>query len=476
MEAKLTTLRSEIEDNLSRSGHNLASFAKVSGLNRGSLSAILHGNPPKPISLRQLDAFNRAFGLPEGCLYSLYVDECFSEEKVSRRRVEPFLIRCAETGKQHCIDEVLSRMMEYPKPLDIVYSVADKLFTAGKMQEATVFYKIVVDNEQDSYSERLAISQYRIFKSLMSVVNWEEKLRAVITFEPFRGRLPENLQLDGLLKLAQVTYTLHKYKEMEKYTDELRALASAMYREQLQKKAGRRGEELKLERPLVFYYAHGYLLKATSLTKQGRYEEAKKYTAGYADLSWFQFLDDEGRSEVEAFRLFAIANSFTLEMLVGNYAVLPAYTAFLVDHPGEILPGLVIIIEAANRFGFAVDDVLEQFSVEMAHCVLYQDPMNIDRVYRLSYQLAIYHIDRERYMSGVDCILQCLTLAVELNSAKDLIDCVTLFETSRDHATDDQQKKYRELIQELRKNDENAVNIDQQSGMVQLPHLTNSIL
>lgn len=93
-----------------------------------------------------------------------------------------------------------------------------------------------MDNEQDSYSERLAISQYRIFKSLMSVVNWEEKLRAVITFEPFRGRLPENLQLDGLLKLAQVTFTLHKYKEMEKYTDELRALASAMYREQLQRR------------------------------------------------------------------------------------------------------------------------------------------------------------------------------------------------------------------------------------------------
>lgn len=142
MEAKLTTLRSEIEDNLSRSGHNLASFAKVSGLNRGSLSAILHGNPPKPISLRQLDAFNRAFGFPEGCLYSLYVDECFSEEKVSRRRVEPFLIRCAETGKQHCIDEVLSRMMEYPKPLDIVYSVAEKLFTAARCRRRRFFIKL----------------------------------------------------------------------------------------------------------------------------------------------------------------------------------------------------------------------------------------------------------------------------------------------------------------------------------------------
>lgn len=46
MENKLTTLRSAIEENLSRSGYNLASFAKVSGLNRGSLSAILHGHPP----------------------------------------------------------------------------------------------------------------------------------------------------------------------------------------------------------------------------------------------------------------------------------------------------------------------------------------------------------------------------------------------------------------------------------------------
>ncbi|WP_019914913.1 hypothetical protein [Paenibacillus sp. HW567] len=466
MEAKLTTIRSEIEKHLSRSGYNLASFAKVSGLNRGSLSAILHGNPPKPISLRQLDAFTRAFGFPEGWLYPLYVDECFSEERISRRRVEPFLIRCAELGKQHCIEDVLSRIMEYAKPLEILYSVAEKLFGSGKIQESIIFYKIIVDNEQDSYSERMAISQYRIFKSLESVVDKEEQLRAVITFEPFRGRLPENMQLDGLLKLANVCFTLHKWKDVEKYADELRALANGIYREQLRKKSGRRHEELNLERPLVIYYGHGYLAKATALTKQGKYEEAKKYTAGYADLSWFEILDEEGRHIVESFSLFAIANGFTLEMMIGNEAALPAYTAFLANNPGEILPGLVVIVESANRYGFSVDFVLAQFSREMVRFEQFMDPINIDRLYRLRYQISMYLLERELYNQGVESILQSLQLAIRLNGASNIIDCVTLFETYRNYATEQQQKKYGETIRELRKNEENTVNGIQRSGII----------
>lgn len=467
MEMKLTTLRSEIEDNLSRSGYNLASFAKVSGLNRGSLSAILHGNPPKPISLGQLDALTMAFGFPEGWFYTLYVDECFGEEKVSRRRVEPFLIRCVETGKQQCVDETINRIMEYPKPLEVIYSVAEKLFDSGKIQQAKVFYKIIVDHEQDAYSERLAISQYRIFKSLESVVDIEEMLRAVITFEPFRGRIPDNLQLDGLLKLASVCFSLHRWTDMEKYTDELRALASGIYREQQRKKAGRRSEDLNLLRPLVLYYAHGHLMKATSLTKQGKYIEAKVFTSMYADLSWFEMLDEEGLRIVDSFRSFAIGNSFTLEMLVGNYEVLPDYTAYLADHPSEILAGLVSILEAANIFGFSVDHVLDQFSGDMARFEQLQDPINIDRIYRLGYQLATYHLGRGQVQLGVDYILQCLKAAIQRGSTKDMMDCVALFETHRRDAAGQQTLRYSELITGLRKKQELAEGRQQHSGMAE---------
>jgi transcriptional regulator with XRE-family HTH domain len=464
---QLTTLRSEIERNLSLSGYNLASFAKVSGLNRGSLSAILHGNPPKPISLGQLDALTLAFGFPEGWFYTLYVDECFGEERVSRRRVEPFLIRCVETGKQQCVDETVNRIMEYPKPLDVIYSVAEKLYACGKIRESKVFYKIIIDNEQDSYSERLAISQYRIFKSLEAVVDIEEMLRAVITYEPFRGRVPDNLQLDGLLRLASVCFSLHRWSDMEKYADELRALAAGIYREQQRKKAGRRSEELNLLRPLVLYYAHGHLMKATSLTKQGRYDEAKVFTGMYADLSWFEMLDDEGRRIVDSFRSFAAGNSFTLEMLTGNYGVLPEYTAYLAEHPAEILAGLVSILEAANTFGFSVDHVLEQFAGDMAAFEQLQDPINIDRIYRLGYQLATYYLGQGQVQLGVDYILQCLKAAIQLNNARDMMDCVALFETSRGDASGQQLLRYNELITGLRKKQGITENRQLRSGIAE---------
>ncbi|WP_342563417.1 DNA-binding protein [Paenibacillus sp. FSL R7-0345] len=449
MENKLTTLRSAIEENLSRSGYNLASFAKVSGLNRGSLSAILHGHPPKPVSLGQLDTLTEALGYPEGWFYPLYVDECFSEEKISRRRVEPFLVRCAITGRQQCIDESISRIMEYQKPLDVIYSVAEKLFACGKIQESKPFYKIIVEHEQDGYSERMAISQYRLFKALGTVADTEDMLRGVIAFEPFRGRLPEHLQLDGLLKLANVCYSLHRWDDMGKYADELRSLATGTYREQLRQKAGRRSGELQLLRPLVLYYGHGHLMKATSLTKQGKYEEAITFTNLYADLGWFEVLDEEGKRLVDAFRSYAVGNRYTLELLKGNITVLSDYIAYLEEYPSEVLAGLLSILEAANRFGFSADHVLERFSKEMTGFDRFKDYINIDRIYRLGYQLAAYYLERGQAQRGVTYILQCLKTAVLLNSARDMIECVALFEANRGQASRQQLQRYSELIRGL---------------------------
>ncbi|WP_084146710.1 DNA-binding protein [Paenibacillus wynnii] len=468
MKANMPTIRSEIEKHLTHTGHNLASFAKMSGLNRGSLSAILHGNPPKPISLGQLDAITKAFGFPKGWFYTLYIEECFSENKVSRRRVEPFLIRCAEMGKTQCIDEVLNRILEYPKPLELIFSVAEKLFEQGRVKESIIFYTLVTENESDNYSDRLAISQYRIFKSLDSVVDMEEQLRAVITFEPFRGRLAENMALDGLLTLANVSFTLHKWKAVEKYADELRALAHGIYREELSRRRnGRRTEPLDLLKPLVLYYGHGYLLKAVALTKQGNYEDAKKYTAGYADLSWFELLDDESaRVEVDNFRRFAEANTYTLELLSGNVGILPRYIDFLNAHPNEILPGLITIMHSANRYGNSVEGILTRFSREMLRFERFEDPINVDRRFRLNYQLAMYFINKEKYEKGIDYVIQCIKTSMAMNNGKGLLQCITLLEMNRDQASVKQLSEFQMLMKEVRINEKNAVDDDRRFGIV----------
>ncbi|MNV69647.1 hypothetical protein D3C71_1625660 [compost metagenome] len=124
-------------------------------------------------------------------------------------------------------------------------------------------------------------------------------------------------------------------------------------------------------------------------------------------------INEEGRQAVEQFRLFAIGNGFTIEMLMGNVDVLPSYTDFLADH----------------------------------------EPNNVDRVFRLYYQVAIYQINRKRYVTGVDYLVKSLELSIKQNNGKDFINCITLFEMSRDYANTAQQEKYRELVKGVRKNE-----------------------
>ncbi|MCY9751354.1 hypothetical protein M5W75_16290, partial [Paenibacillus larvae] len=119
--------------------------------------------------------------------------------------------------------------------------------------------------------------------------------------------------------------------------------------------------ELKTEQPLVMYYGQSYLIKSAALFKQGYYEKAKQYIEGYEDLSWFEVLDEQGKKEVEKFRLWAKANKYCIELLLGNVSVLDEYTNYLAEHPNEIPTGLARIMEAANAHGFSIEHILERF-------------------------------------------------------------------------------------------------------------------
>ncbi|WP_068614189.1 DNA-binding protein [Paenibacillus tuaregi] len=450
----MNAIRSEIKDHLLSSGYTLTSFGHLSGMNRGSLSAILHGSPPKPIAIRQLDIITETLGYPEGWFYHLYLDECFAGGKVSRRRLEPYLLRCAELGKRDCIDAAISRLLETAKPLALLFEIGEKLYHQGKIKESALFYEAVAEMEKDSHSERLAISHYRLFMAHQGP-DAEQNWRAVIRFEPFRRRLPENYQLDAILKLANVCFTLHKWREVEKYADELRALAQAVYREQLQRKVREREPQvLGTERHLVVYYGQGYLLKTIALQKQELYDKAKKYVTGYADLSWFEDLNEIGWMEVKKFRLWAQANAYTLEMLTGNISILPEYCSFLLEHPGEILPGMLTIIESANKYGFYADDIIEQI-FQVIYDFNEQDPIEVDRHFSLRYELAVYQFRKNQYAEGISSTLFALRLALILNNDWDVIQCITLFEAYRAYASEQHKSEYQYMMEELRNKEKN---------------------
>ncbi|CAJ1317690.1 DNA-binding protein [Paenibacillus nuruki] len=444
-----TTIRLEIEKGIRQKGHSLSSFGKQAGINRGIISGILNGNPPKSISIRQLDLMAEALGHAEGWMYEYYVDECFINEKADWRRIKAFLLRCTEIGRYDCIKEVLDRLMEDLNNTISIFGLAEELYAEGKVQESLPFYECVIENEKHQHSERLAISHYRVFRASIGE-NTEKSFRSAIRFEPYRNRLPENLMLDALLQLANVYYTLQDWKTMEYCADELKLLLEQVY-----KIDPHYPEKIiapkETERHIVVYYGQSFLLKSVALESLGKYLDAKSYISGYADLSWFPDLDSVGQKEVDKFKLAAIANKHNLDLLMGDDSNLDEYVNFLQRHPNEILPSIIVILEAANKYNFDIKNTLKTFSISFDSEInfqndYYQKSTYKSRLVTFYYELALYFLIRELHNDGIKYVLKSLEMALEIVNKNKVLDCVSLFEQFKAFSTDNQKEFYENLI------------------------------
>lgn len=446
-----TTIRLEIEKGIRQKGHSLSSFGKLAGINRGIISGILNGNPPKSISIRQLDLMAEALGHEEGWMYEYYVDECFINEKADWRRIKAFLMRCTEIGRYDCIQAVLDRLMEDLSNTVSVFGLAEELYEDGKVKESIPFYECVIENEKHQHSERLAIAHYKVFRASI-LGSAENSLRAVIRFEPYRNRLPENIMLDALLQLSNVYYTLQDWKMMEYCADELQSLSSAIY--ESNKNSYNLNIMQSTERHLVVYYGQSFLIKSVALEFQQKYEEAKNHVKNYEDLSWFEGLNEIGKAEVEKFKMYAVANRHTLDLLTGNFENLDNYISFVKDKPDEVLPCLITVTEAANKFNFNIDSILDYFSEYLNehffHSEINQTLVN-SRYLVLYYQLSLYNFKNKNFSSGIDYILKSLNISVIMYNKNRIIDCISLFERYRNYALDIQVSNYSNIISEVNK-------------------------
>lgn len=430
------SLRVEIEDQMKQHGYNLNQVAELTGINVGNLSMALNG-VSRAMTIRQLDALARVFGKVPGWLYELYTEECITEEKLSRPRLIPYLVRCAEVGRNDCIEPVISKILDNPKNVSIIFSVAEKLYQKGRRKEAERFYQLVVDNVKDNFSEMLALSHYRLF-SIIQGTDAEKNWKAVIRFDPFRNRLPEHARLDALLRLTRVCFTLQKWNEVEGYADELIELSIMLC-----------SENITTERHLVYYYGMGLLFKGVVLEKRGLYDQAKKCVHSYANLEWWEPLDESGQKEVAMFKVGAKANLYTLEVLTGNEDIVDEYADYLasLNRLDDILAGLIAIVKSANTYSFSIDHVMSRFSGSIERFDLFNNDLILsDRHLRFRYHKAIYEFRNRRIQLGIDETLHCLSLANEMKRYEYSFLCVSLFEKHRDKASAQQVEDYRSAV------------------------------
>lgn len=400
-------------------------MSQITGINRGVLSACFTKIPPKSLSIKQLDIITAALGKHGDWLYDTYVDECLSK-KVHWKQLKPVLLRCVDLNRYDLIEKVLSQLTESQTHIQDIFLLGELLYSEGRWTESIPFYHCVCENEIKQHSTRMAISQYRWFRTRLGN-DLKENHEAAIQFSPFRQRLPENFQLDALLQLANVHFTLQNWEEVISYAKELQILTKIISRQRTnRRRKNKKIEPLITDRHFIFYYGQAYLLQGNALEWMGEYEESLTFTQGYEDLTWYEELGYIGQLEVSKFQKYAECNTLMVYILMGRFQYLSELIEFI-DHnqTNEWLPCFLTIVVAANQHQYNIDEAIAHYDENLKKILsdykninhgYYEENFGLQRSGKLCYQMAVYYYDKNRIVDGIEWFLQSVRYLIYSNN------------------------------------------------------------
>jgi tetratricopeptide (TPR) repeat protein len=262
--------------------------------------------------------------------------------------------------------------------------------------------------------------------------------------------------LDTLVNMIKLSFSFADEVNMIALCDHLYTLASQKYQElQLHKARKKPVQLIHSKRPLVYYYGYSHLMKGMTFQKQGNYEAARDCIEKYAELGWFNGLDQQGEAEVEYYRHAAKANLYALDILSGHAEVLQEYAQFLRDNPEELLPGLISIVEGAYRYDYPLETILQSFAEQIDDFKYLEEPVNVSYYFRFCYQLALYYIKQQQVTAALGYILQSLMLSdtLGMEHEHEFRKCTAIFEIFRTQATATQQDQYITILKGVLKDE-----------------------
>lgn len=264
------TIRTEFLYYIEENKILLYHFAEKSGINSGTLSRVINGS--QPISVKILDIMTEYMGLEDGYFYEQYVSELFDDSTMNWRRLRPFIMRCAELGKNDCIERTVDLMMENPAYIQQLFDCAESLKAEGSAEAALIIYRKVCEGERYQHAERLAICQYRIFKLSINH-DQQNNLECAVQFDPFVARLNELEQLDALKDLMNLYLSLRRWDKAEQLATRMGKLARVQYKIKHQRiQVGKSYQEPS--KALFGYILYSSLIKGAIAEEQNDYHQA----------------------------------------------------------------------------------------------------------------------------------------------------------------------------------------------------------
>ncbi|URJ45831.1 helix-turn-helix transcriptional regulator [Paenibacillus polymyxa] len=454
------TISAEFEDYLKQNDMTLGQFAQYSGVHQRTLCNWITQH--RPVSVQLLDRITAAMDLPEGYFYDLYIENYIIDLSPNFRRIEPLLYRCAELDKLDAIRRMVGHIMDNPLYASRLFDVAEALFEQGRHAAALPLYENVAEVEKYQHSERLAICQYRIF-TIQVGDDQSRNLKVATLFEPFVERLDEIVQLDALKDLANVYRSLRLWDRLDATARKMRDKAEIQYTLEHQQKKRKRAElEKRLSRPMFVYITYADLLCASVYEARGDYEQALQYTYAYANLDWVLDTVKDTQYWVSLFKDWAEGNIYTYKLLSGDISVLNNYVEYIAASPDatdkEMVTKLLNIMIAANRYQVDVDDILQQFEMEIDSITQQQSSADMytyqvvpEQSTRFKYELAKYYLNSGNYLYGFKYLLDVLSKSLIINKEAFFISCIRLFEQFKQFADIRFYEKFESLVREGRK-------------------------
>ncbi|MDR6726528.1 MULTISPECIES: helix-turn-helix domain-containing protein [Paenibacillus] len=446
------SIRQELMQHMKKNNMNLSQFAEMSGINSGTLSRILHGD--RAISMNQLVGITSGMRLPEDYFFDDYIEECFAFS-VSIRRIRPFIFRCAELDRLDCIEQAVNRLIDDLSYTTILFDMAEELFKSHKRLAARILYRTVSEAEKYQHSERLARCHYRLFEIELGS-DMEQNLLAATQFELYVNRLDEVDQLDAMKKLMHVFGMVHKWEKVDSLGRDMHRIATVQY--ELNQRSKRKEEVgRRTERPLYYYILYSLLARSTASEECGDYSRALEFTRLYANgESWVHEKDEEAQRIVGQFADWAVANAYLYRLMSGEVHIMDEYVDYITSREDEIFVGVRHIVQIANQYDLNIDHILERFaayipnSSERAEIGEYQPAIIEEGYAQFLSDLAVYHFKQSKHPSlAIKHILEGLQVSIRINSGKNIITCMTLFEECRAFASVEEKNEFKKLSGEV---------------------------
>ncbi len=375
-----------------------------------------------------------------------------TNRKKPMRNIIDFLSICFEKENHVAIESTCAELSKnhdtFFEPDKSLFNLVESLRNESLSSLQRPIYSFI--SKIADYKEVFkTISDYRLLIFAIKSQRLDVQTEILSSLNRRIDDLPPNMYANALLKILTYYYSVENWERMCDCADKLINVGT-----QIINTTHSDNPEDAYDEPLEFnrvkYLGQGFLMKASALRNLKFYKESKMYIKLYSEMDWISNQSAEDQEEIRRFKVYGEANGYHLELLQGNFSVVDQYRHYLSQHPDEKLPGIVTIIEVANKYGIAIDDEIKNEAFEliilkdelMNHHSYYSKEKQLTLFVKLFYEFSLHLLHIQDYSNGYTLALNCLELSIIQGNSDMIVKAIATLEYASANATEAQLKSY----------------------------------